>query len=318
LRAVSPRYRRLASVTALATFVLIVIGGIVRVSDSGLGCGAAGSGFHGWPLCRGDLLPGLDLNTVIEYTHRATASVVGLLFFALAIGAWRRHRGDGPLVRATLAAAALVVAQGVLGGVVVEENLEEVLVASHLGLAMLLLALAIFIVRRTRPPGPGWSGTGAPPRGLAAAAQGAVLATIVAGGYMAGTQKYGRADYQLGDGAHHACGREFPTCNGDFLPFGQARLVDIHLTHRVLMFVATVLVIALAVAAIRRAASPAAARTALVLLAVLAAQLLLGMLNVWLEEYELLIVAHLALGTLLWAGTFNLALDLRGPKAALA
>ena len=59
---------------------------------------------------------------------------------------------------------------------------------------------------------------------------------------MAGTQKYGRADYQLGDGAHHACGKEFPTCNGGFMPFGDARLVDIHLTHRFFMYLAVIAV----------------------------------------------------------------------------
>ena len=75
-------------------------------------------------------------------------------------------------------------------------------------------------------------------RALARGARVAVLCTIVAGGYMAGTQNYGRADYQLGDGAHHACGKEFPTCNGEFMPFGEARLVDIHLTHRVFMYLA--------------------------------------------------------------------------------
>ena len=56
-----------------------------------------------------------------------------------------------------------------------------------------------------------------------------------------GTQNYGRPDYQLGDGAHHACGKEFPTCNGDFMPFGQSRLVDIHLTHRAFMYLASLL-----------------------------------------------------------------------------
>ena len=76
---------------------------------------------------------------------------------------------------------------------------------------------------------------------LAVAASVAVLCTIVAGGYMAGTQNYGRADYQLGDGAHHACGKEFPTCNGEFMPFGKARLVDIHLTHRAFMYLAVLL-----------------------------------------------------------------------------
>ena len=71
---------------------------------------------------------------------------------------------------------------------------------------------------------------------------------------MAGTQKYGRPDYQLGDGAHHACGKEFPTCNGDFMPFGQARLVDIHLTHRAFMYLTTLLALTL----VARGAAPAA------------------------------------------------------------
>ena len=79
-----------------------------------------------------------------------------------------------------------------------------------------------------------------------------VLCTIVAGGYMAGTQKYGRTDYQLGDGAHHACGKEFPTCNGDFMPFGESRLVDIHLTHRAFMYLDDLLVLTSSVLALRR------------------------------------------------------------------
>ena len=62
--------------TAVATFVLIIVGGIVRVSDSGLGCGPGGSGFHGWPFCNGDVVPGVDLNTIVEYTHRALAGAV--------------------------------------------------------------------------------------------------------------------------------------------------------------------------------------------------------------------------------------------------
>ena len=49
------RFRRLVSLTIVATLVLILIGGIVRVSDSGLGCGPAGSGTQGWPLCEGGL-----------------------------------------------------------------------------------------------------------------------------------------------------------------------------------------------------------------------------------------------------------------------
>ena len=108
----------------------------MRVSDSGLGCGPGGSGFHGWPFCNGDVVPGVDLNSIVEYTHRALAGAVGLMILALVVLAWRRHR---QFLGVTVALFVLVLAQAVLGGATVEENLEEALVAAHLGLAMLLL-----------------------------------------------------------------------------------------------------------------------------------------------------------------------------------
>ena len=170
---------------------------------------------------------------------------------------------------------------------------------------MLLLGLLLYIVRATRRVEPVDGGPRL--RALATAASVAVLCTIVAGGYMAGTQNYGRADYQLGDGAHHACGKEFPSCNGDFMPFGESRLVDIHLTHRFFMYLASILVIALVVVALRRRI---AVRYARALAGLLALQVLVGALNVWLDEYELLILAHLALGTLLWAASLSMTLQL--------
>ncbi len=311
-------YRRLALATIFMTFLLVIIGGIVRVSDSGLGCGPANSGFHGWPFCNGDVVPGLDLNTIIEYSHRTVAGIVGLMTIALAVLAWRRHRGNRALVRAAIGAALLVIGQGLLGAATVENNLDETLVAAHLGLAMIFFALTIYIWRASKPENvgadPADGGRGFRP--LAVVASGFAFATIVAGGYMAGTQNYGRADYQLGDGAHHACGKEFPTCNGDFLPFGSTRLVDIHLTHRVFVYLTTLLVIALIVLALRRRPSPGVVRNAWIAAGILAAQLLVGALNVWLDEYEALIVAHLALGTLLWGTLVGLAFQLfRIPKA---
>ena len=319
----SPGFRRLAAGTAAATFLLIVIGGIVRVSDSGLGCGPEGSGLNGWPFCNGDVVPGLDLNAVIEYMHRITAGIVSILLFALAFLAVRRYREHRPLVRASLAAAVLVVAQGLLGAATVERGLDEELVAAHLGLAMLLLGLVLYVRRAATPESSGSSprssvlgpqSAARSLRPLAVAASVAVFLTIVAGGYMAGTQNYGRPDYQPGDGAHHACGKEFPSCNGEFMPFGEARLVDIHLTHRAFMYLATLLLLVLVGLAVRRGLGrPAAAVGAL-----LVTQLLLGALNVWLDEYEALIVAHLAVGTLLWAATLELTLRLyRVPARAL-
>ncbi|MEK6230096.1 MAG: COX15/CtaA family protein [Actinomycetota bacterium] len=317
----SAAYRRLAFVTAAATFLLVIVGGVVRVSESGLGCGPAGSGLNGWPFCNGDVVPGLDLNSVIEYSHRVLASAVGLLMIALAVLAWRRYRGQTGLVRASIGAAVLVVAQGLLGAATVEKDLDEGLVAAHLGLAMALLALLLYIWRVSKPENVGIPAAngGSRFRAVSLVSSGLVLCTIVAGGYMAGTQNYGRADYQLGDGAHHACGKEFPSCNGDFLPFGQARLVDIHLTHRVFMYLASIAVIALIVMAVRRRPSAGVVRNAQIAAAILFSQVLVGALNVWLDEYEALIVLHLALGTLLWATVVGLALQLypvRAPAGA--
>jgi heme A synthase len=294
--------RRLVLATGIATFVLIIVGGVVRVSDSGLGCGPAGSGFHGWPFCNGDVVPGVDLNSIVEYTHRALAIVVGFMILSLFVLAWRRHRQLLPVTGALLV---LVIAQGALGGATVEENLEEVYVAAHLGLAMLLLGLLLYLWRRVT--GAGTVSGGPRLRGLAIAATAAILCTVVAGGYMAGTQNYGRADYQLGDGAHHACGKEFPSCNGEFMPFGEARLVDIHLTHRAFMYVASILTIALVAVALRRRVG---VRYAWALAGLLALQILVGALNVWLDEYELLILLHLALGTLLWGASLGMTLQL--------
>jgi heme A synthase len=320
MTAPSPGYRRLALATVVATFLLIVLGGVVRVSDSGLGCGPADSGLHGWPLCKGDVLPGLDLHSVIEYAHRALASAVGVFILILAVQAWRRYRRHRPLVWTSIAAAGLVIAQGLLGAATVEQNLHEGLVATHLGLAMLLLALTLYIWRASRRDvvGAEPAGGGARFRPLALAASVSILLTIVAGGYMAGTQKYGRADYQLGGGAHHACGKEFPTCNGEALPFGQARLVDIHLTHRVLMYLASLLVLALVVMALRRRPSARVVLLAKAALALLVLQIAVGILNVALDEYETLILAHLTLATLLWSSLVGLTLQLyRIPAPAI-
>jgi heme A synthase len=307
--------RKLALATLVATFVLILVGGVVRVSDSGLGCGPAGSGFHGWPFCNGDVVPGVDLNSIVEYTHRVLAVVVGFMMLALVVMAWRRYREYRVVTGLLLV---LVAAQGLLGGLTVEENLEEAYVAAHLGLAMLLLGLLLYLWRSLSGAEPEDGGPRI--RVLAIAATALVFCTIVAGGYMAGTQNYGRADYQLGQGAHHACGRQFPTCNGDFMPFGKAELVDIHLTHRAFMYLASILVIALVVTALRRGV---AVRYAWALLGLLGLQILVGALNVWLEEYELLILLHLALGTLLWATSLGMTLQLspareRAPRRAEA
>ena len=308
------RFRRLTGVTIVASFVLILIGGIVRVSDSGLGCGPAGSGAHGWPLCGGRALPFLETNAVIEFTHRAVAGLVALLILALVWMALRRLRDHRWLVRGSVAAGILVLAQAALGGLTVEKDLHEVLVAAHLGLAMLLLGILLALRRATEEGSPAVEGA-AGARGLrtlAIVASTLVLATIVAGGYVAGTEGEGKASEPV-IGAHLACGQQFPGCVGSFMPFGTSSLIDAQLTHRALMYLAAIAVLgAAALAAVRRVRAPAFGIAALVLLA----QVLLGALNVWLGKHAGLIVAHLTVGTLLWTIVVYATLSLSPAPAA--
>jgi heme A synthase len=307
------RFRRLADLTALVTFLLIIVGGIVRVSDSGLGCGQGGSGTKGWPLCGGDVVPLVgDENTLIEFSHRALATVVVVLIGLLCWRAYRDLRdGHSWAFRGSLAAGVIVLAQAVLGGLTVEHSLKEELVAAHLGTAMLLLGLLLWLGIKARTEGAAETGQSVRPpvRGLkpfAATAAVLLLGAIVAGGYMAGTEEEGVNEVGPNiAGAHLACGHQFPTCgDGKFLPFGNNRLTDIHLTHRVFVYAATIaIIVLLSVAFARGSRDRLLALAALLLFC----QVLLGALNVWLGEHAWLIVAHLATATLLWAAVISIA-----------
>lgn len=310
------RFRRLADLTAVVTFLLIIVGGVVRVSDSGLGCGPGGSGTKGWPLCGGDVIPIVgDENTLIEFSHRLLAAVVVAL---IALLCWRAYRDLGHkrrpqtpspdrtwAFRGSIAAGLIVLVQAGLGGLTVEHSLKEELVAAHLGTAMLLLGLLLWLSFKARSAAAVEDDQPVrqPDRRLrpyVATAAVLLLGAIVAGGYMAGTEEEGVNEVGPNiAGAHLACGHQFPTCgDGKFLPFGNNRLTDIHLTHRVFVYAATIAIIVLLSVAFARGA-----RDRLLLLAalLLLGQVLLGGMNVWLGEHASLIVAHLTVATLLWA-----------------
>jgi heme A synthase len=130
-------FRRVAVVTAVFAYLQIALGGMVRVSGSGLGC-------PDWPLCNGRPYPPANVHAIIEYSHRAVGSVTGVLIIATVVMAWLVFRKRRPLV-AWLATASLigVVGEGVLGGVVVAHDLTPWLVVVHLGLAMVILGFLV-------------------------------------------------------------------------------------------------------------------------------------------------------------------------------
>src|SRR5438093_5725933 len=132
-------FTRLAWGAAVCTYLLIVLGAVVRITGSGMGCG------DHWPLCNGHLFPSLhDIPTVIEWSHRLFAALVSVLVLALAALAWRGAGSLEPGARAAAyTAAVLLVIQVLLGAVTVKTGLTPVLVILHLATAMLLLGSLI-------------------------------------------------------------------------------------------------------------------------------------------------------------------------------
>src|SRR2546427_5245748 len=80
---------RFSSAAVDATYILIILGGLVRATGAGLAC-------PDWPLCPGRLIPPLDTLVLIEWRHRFVASIVGILTVAVAVAAWRGGQKGAP------------------------------------------------------------------------------------------------------------------------------------------------------------------------------------------------------------------------------
>src|SRR6202035_2916244 len=166
-------FRALSVATALVTYALVVLGGGVRVSGSGLGC-------PDWPLCHGRLLPPLELHSIIEYSHRTTASLASALIVVTALVAWLALRRRRDILIPASVAAGLLGVQVVLGAITVVLELPPIIVLAHLATAMALLAaVCVTAVATIVPRAPGGSDRGAVK--LARAAAGGTYLLILSG-----------------------------------------------------------------------------------------------------------------------------------------
>ncbi|MGH2394763.1 MAG: COX15/CtaA family protein, partial [Candidatus Limnocylindria bacterium] len=138
--------RRLAWAGSGFALGLIVLGGIVRITGSGMGCG------DHWPRCNGQWFPPLDLPTLIEIGHRWAAVLVSLLVLGVAAVALKRHRSEPALRNPALLAAVILVIQVLLGAVTVKLVLPPSVVVSHFANAMLLLAALLVVALRASSP----------------------------------------------------------------------------------------------------------------------------------------------------------------------
>jgi protoheme IX farnesyltransferase len=268
-------FARIAAVSAVGIYLLIVMGAVVRVSGSGLGC-------PDWPLCHGQLLPPPEFHAIVEYVHRTIAALVGVPLLLLLAAAWRGQRGDRLVFRSVNLMMLLLVPQVLLGREVVLRELPAMLVAVHLAMALLIMALAVIVaitaVMRGRhesptadrfPAGLGWTTVG-------------VFLLLLTGAYM-------RAS-----GASWVC-QEQVACFG-------GRLLDLHMLHRI---TATVVGAAVLYQAVKLA--PRFGFWAYASGVSAAVQFTIGVLQVLVAPLQLFQVLHVAGGAAAWVSTVALA-----------
>jgi heme A synthase len=123
---------RLALAADLAALMTVVLGSWTRINGAGLTC-------PDWPLCRGRLVPSMTDGTLWEWTHRLLAFLVAPLVVALVVAAWRKR--DRPFIGPTLGViVALFFVQVFLGAATVRLANTPISVVLHWATAMALIA----------------------------------------------------------------------------------------------------------------------------------------------------------------------------------
>ena len=146
-------FQRLALWTTAATYVLILVGGLVRASGAGLGCPDWPRCFGSWipPASAADLPPQFDVSQFnptlmwTEYLNRLLGVTVGFLILATTISAWRHHRREPRIVWTTTVALLLTGFQGWLGGRVVANELAAWIVTVHMLVALVIVQLLLYV-----------------------------------------------------------------------------------------------------------------------------------------------------------------------------
>jgi protoheme IX farnesyltransferase len=280
------RFRHIILAAAIATYLLIVIGGIVRVTGSGLGC-------PDWPTCFGRLIPPPQIEAQIEYSHRFWASAItSPLILIATIWAWRRFRSINLIWKPLLWALPLLGLQGLLGGLVVLTETPPELVAVHLGTAFLLLALlisaAVMATLRHRNP--------AQPDRLVFQSR---FARLTLGGLVGIFVVLVSGAFVAAGSATYACSG-WPLCNGELFPSNP--LGWVHMGHRLLVGLMSVHMLLLLRSAWRTQRTQRGILSAATLTVVLYfAQVLIGALKVSNEFPIVLLGLHVATAAAIWA-----------------
>ena len=277
----SPLFRIISIVTLLLAVIQIALGGIVRVTDSGLGC-------PDWPLCYGQIIPPFELTTLIEYSHRLSASLLMMFMTWATVLSFKQYGRRHSVTLFMILALVLVLAAATLGGITVLTELLWWAVLIHLAIAESVVArlgIAIMISLRQKEVDklvikkPGWFYIVLP---ITIAT---VFVLILSGSYMVG----------LGYGS--SCG-DWPLCNGDLFP--TSRAFFIHMAHRYLVVIAAIFIGLVCMILLSRKEPIMVRGLAFGLVTVFAVQVVIGAVTVWTGFEPLLKSIHLPVATIVW------------------
>jgi protoheme IX farnesyltransferase len=292
---------RFAIVTAVATYLLILVGGLVHGTGSSLAC-------PDWPTCYGTMMPKMEGGVLVEHSHRLAAGTVLALTVVLAVLLARSASPEARRLRPFgWLAVGLGLFQALLGGITVLLRLPTPVSTAHTATSLIFFLTVLYIAVRSRP-----ASAVAPPREALppAAAVLAVLATVsvyfqmVLGGLVRHS------------GAALAC-TDLPLCRGAVWPVAHPTVL-IHVLHRLNGLVVGGMVIASSILTLRAARSRGDLRAlALVAPVLVGVQIFLGVRAVQTFLDLATVEAHLGVATALLAT--QLLIVLRGrPGAAPA
>jgi len=294
--------RRIAWVTVGFTYVLVSLGGTVRVKNAGLSC-------PDWPLCYGKVFAFPDVGALLEEAHRYTASIVSALIVALVICALIWARKERQVLIPALIAPVLLVVQIVLGGLTVLWKLPPTIITAHLGTALAIFATVITIAVMAGKAVPSQEH---PDKTRKFALLAMTNALFVYGLMLSGS-------YVVGSGASLAC-PGWPLCGTPAAWAVTYHLADINVLHRyIATFVGLVLIWTVVSGWRRRKVAPGQAWIALAAGILFVVQAAVGGLVVLLRRPDLIAALHLALATAVWGLLVVLAvLAARNWRAALS
>lgn len=278
---------RLALASVVANAGIVVTGGAVRLTASGLGCPTV-------PNCTADSFfptPELGVHGVIEYTNRTLTSVLGIVALLTLIAVWRVRPRRRDLVGPAVGLLVGIPVQALLGAVTVLTGLNPWTVAGHFLVSGVLIVAAVVLHRRAgEPAGPTVAVVPAPLRLMTRGLLGIVAAVLVVGTAVTGT-------------GPHAGDPESPRMGFDLAVVSQL--------HADLVMLLIGLSVALWVALLALGAPPAVRRAAAVLVVVELAQGLIGFVQYFSDLPVLLVGFHLLGATLVLIAAVRLYLEMR-------